>query len=477
MSLERLGASFRDPSGFVFRHEGAIYRQINRSYACHFDLLMSSGFYDALAADGSLVAHEEVDPGQLPAGSDPERYKVIRPAMVPYVSYPYEWCFSQLKDAALLTLTIQERALAHGLILKDASAYNIQFIGCKPVFIDTLSFEQFREGEPWIAYRQFCQHFLGPLALMAHCDVRTRNLLRSFVDGLPLDLVSRLLPRRTLARYSLLAHIHLHAASQKRHEKDGREKDIVQRSQTMSGTLQLALVKSLQRAIDRCRLPKIRTEWADYYENTNYTPDTMAAKEALVAAFVDSRVAADAIVHDVGANTGKFSRLIAATGRYVLSHDIDELAVERNFHFNKANGVRNVLPLVLDLNNPSPALGWALEERESLAQRAANSVVLALALIHHIVIANNVPMSSAASYFATLARTLIIEFVPKNDSQVQRLLSTREDKFPEYDIEHFRLAFSRYYAIREEQPVGRSGRTLFLLERFAGSVFKGDATL
>ncbi len=468
MSLERLSASFRDPSGFVFRHEGAIYRQINRSYARHFDLLMSSGLYDALTEDGSLVAHEDIGADRFPAAADGERYKVIRPAMVPYVSYPYEWCFSQLKDAALLTLSIQERALQHGLILKDASAYNVQFIGCKPVFIDTLSFEQFREGEPWIAYRQFCQHFLGPLALMAHCDVRARHLLRSFVDGLPLDLVSRLLPRRTLARYSLLAHIHLHAASQKRHERDGRDKDIVQRSRTMSGTLQLALVKSLQRAIDRCRLPDFRTEWADYYENTNYTADTMAAKEALIAAFVDTCVAPDAIVHDIGANTGKFSRMVAETGRYVLSHDIDELAVERNYHVNKANGVRNVLPLVLDLNNPSPALGWALEERESLAQRAANSVVLALALIHHIVIANNVPMTSAASYFATLARTLIIEFVPKSDSQVQRLLSTREDRFPDYDIEHFRLAFSRYYAIRDEQPVGQSGRTLFVLERLAG---------
>jgi hypothetical protein len=237
----------------------------------------------------------------------------------------------------------------------------------------------------------------------------------------------------------------------------------------MSGTLQRALVTSLQRAIDRCRLPNFRTEWADYYENTNYTPDTMAAKETLVAAFVDSSVAPDAIVHDVGANTGKFSRMVAATGRYVLSHDIDELAVERNYQFNKANGVRNILPLVLDLNNPSPALGWALEERESLAQRAANSIVMALALIHHIVIANNVPMSSAASYFATLARVLIIEFIPKDDSQVQRLLSTREDKFPDYDIEHFRLEFSRHYAIRDEQPVGRSGRTLFMLERLCGN--------
>jgi ribosomal protein L11 methylase PrmA len=465
MSLERLGASFRDPSGFVFRHDGAIYRQINNSYARHYELLMSSGLYDALVGGGSLVAHEEIAADRCSIADDSERYKLIKPAVVPYVSYPYEWCFSQLKDAALLTLSIQATALQHGLILKDASAYNIQFVGSKPIFIDTLSFEQYREGEPWIAYRQFCQHFLGPLALMAFCDVRTRHLLRSFIDGLPVDLVSRLLPRRTLARYSILAHIHLHAASQKRHEKDGRAKDIVQRSNPMSRTLQQALVTSLQRAIGKFRLRNFKTEWADYYDDTNYSADSMVAKEALVAAFVDSYVAADDIVHDFGANTGKFSRLIAATGRYVLSHDIDELAVERNYLFNKKNDVGNVLPLVLDLNNPSPALGWALEERESLAQRAAGGVVLALALIHHIVISNNVPMSSLASYFHKLARILIIEFVPKDDSQVRRLLATREDKFPDYDIDHFRQEFSRYFAIREAQPIRQSGRTLFVLER------------
>lgn len=471
MSLERLGASFRDPSGFVFRHDGAIYRQINQSYARHYDRLMSSGLYDALVGDGSLVAHGEIDADRCSMAGDAERYRVIKPANVPYVSYPYEWCFSQLKDAALLTLSIQATALRHGLILKDASAYNIQFVGSKPIFIDTLSFEQYREGEPWIAYRQFCQHFLGPLALMASCDVRIRHLLKSYIDGLPLDLVGRLLPRRTLLRYSLLAHIHLHAASQKRHEDDGRQIETVKPSHTMSTPKQLALTASLQSAIGKCRLPGFRTEWGDYYEDTNYTADDMAAKESLVASLVESYVPADETIHDFGANTGRFSRLIAASGRYVLSHDIDELAVDRNYLFNRENDVRNVLPLVLDLNNPSPALGWALEERASLTERVAGGVVLALALIHHMLISNNVPMASLASYFHTLAKTLIIEFVPKEDSQVRRLLATREDKFPDYSIEHFQREFSRYFRICDTQPIRESGRILFVLERLpAGPV-------
>lgn len=464
MSLEQLSASFRDPSGFVFRHDGVIYRQINDNYASDYNLLISSGLHDALVNEGRLIAHQEVDPNMIPSAPGAKRYKIIKPDVVPYVSYPYEWCFSQLKDAALLTLSIQSAALQHGLTLKDASAYNIQFVGCKPVFIDTLSFERYREGEPWIAYRQFCQHFLGPLALMAFCDVRMRHLLRSFIDGLPLDLVSRLLPRRTFAKYSFLAHIHLHASSQKRHQDDGRIEAKVRKT-TISKTLQLALVTSLQRAISRCRLPNFKTEWGGYYEDTNYSKESMSAKELLVASLVDKYVNANEVIHDLGGNTGKFSRIVAASQRYVLSHDIDDLAVERNYLFNKENKINNVLPLVLDLSNPSPGLGWALAERDSLAQRIDGDVILALALIHHIVISNNIPMDKLASFFHQLASKLIIEFVPKADSQVRRLLATRKDIFPHYNIEHFEDVFTHCFNILDKQKIKNTERTLYVLER------------
>jgi hypothetical protein len=465
MGSERLKASFRDPSGFVFRHRGAIYRQINQAYAVDYDLLMSSGLYDSLVADGSLVEHENVDTHELSLDSDPERYKIIKPKAIPYVSYPYEWCFSQLKDAALLTLSIQAIALRHGMTLKDASAYNIQFVACNPVFIDTLSFERCQEGKPWVAYRQFCQHFLGPLALMAFCDVRTRHLLKSFVDGVPLDLVSRLLPYRTLAKYSFLAHLHVHAASQKRHQDDARHDAALKQSRPMSRAMQSALVASLKRAIGKCRLPKFKTEWVDYYEDTNYSLQSMSAKESLIASLVKSYVNAREQVHDLGANTGRFSRIVAAPGHYVLSHDIDELAVERNYLFNKKSDVRGVLPLVLDLSNPSPGLGWALEERDSLLQRIDGAVVLALALIHHLVIGNNVPMFSLASFLNRFAKLVIIEFVPKQDSQVRRLLATREDIFPHYDIEHFEQEFTRCFKILDARRIEGSERTLFVLER------------
>ncbi len=208
-SLPALASSFRDPSGFLFSRSGTLYRQVNQSYRTHYEALMSSGLYQELVKSGRLVVHQLAD---IPAEIPELAYQVIQPVRIPFISYPYEWSFSQLKDAALCTLAIQKTALEKGMSLKDSSAYNIQFHQGQPTLIDTLSFEVYREGEPWIAYRQFCQHFLAPLALMAYVDIRLSQLLRTYVDGIPLDLASRLLPRRTKYNLALATHIHLHAA-------------------------------------------------------------------------------------------------------------------------------------------------------------------------------------------------------------------------------------------------------------------------
>ena len=207
----QLPSSFRDPSGFLFQQDGIIYRQVNLVCKDNYDHLMDSGLYQALINDNLLIPHEEADIEPLV----PERaYRTIKPEVIPFVSYPYEWCFSQLKDAALTTLKVQRKALDFGMSLKDCSAFNIQFRKGRPVFIDTLSFEKYREGQPWVAYRQFCQHFLAPLALMGYKDVRLNQLFRVYIDGLPLDFTSCLLPWRTRLRFSLLSHLHLHARSQ-----------------------------------------------------------------------------------------------------------------------------------------------------------------------------------------------------------------------------------------------------------------------
>lgn len=456
MTDQRLGSSFRDPSGFMYTAGGTLFRQVNESYRTHYDLLMQSGLYETLVGKRWLVPHEEVES----AGA----YKTLKPAVVPYVSYPYEWCFSQLKDAALLTLDILTTSLSFGMVLKDASAYNVQFIGARPVFIDTLSFETYEEGAPWVAYRQFCQHFLGPLALMAHRDVRLRQLLERFIDGVPLDLVSGLLPLRTRARYGLFAHIHLHARSQERHRDDASRRERP-RIPKLSKFRLLALIDSLRATVMGCRLPEGRTEWSDYYDETNYSREAMAAKEALVKRLVEETADAGSLTHDLGGNTGRFSRLVAGPDRYVVSHDIDELAIERNYLEGRKLGSESVLPLVLDLSNPSPSLGWALEERSSALERIAGGTVIALALIHHLAISNNVPLPHLAELFGRLARTLIIEFVPKEDSQVRRLLATREDVFPDYTITAFETEFARFFEIVQRHRVPETERTLYAMRR------------
>ena len=435
-------------------------RSVAESWSGHYDQLRSSGLYDALTERDWLVKHDEVE---APPGLS--SYRTLRPQLIPYISYPYEWCFSQLKDAALLTLDIQLLSLAHGMVLKDASAYNVQFIGSRPIFIDTLSFETYREGKPWVAYRQFCQHFLAPLALMAYRDPRLRSLLLRFIDGIPLDLTSALLPRRSRFRFGMLSHIHVHAQSQQRHERDAGSDDPVARIPSIPKPRLVALMHSLRAAVAGLRLPGRRTEWGTYYGETNYSDEAMSAKEALVVRLIEEHAPADGLVHDLGANTGRFSRLVAARGRYVVSHDIDEMAVEANYAEGGRSGDRGVLPLVLDLTSPAPAIGWNLEERESALARIQGGTVLALALIHHLAISNNVPLSHLADFFARCADTLIIEFVPKDDSQVKRLLATREDVFPEYGIEAFEREFSRVFTIQERVGIPESSRTLFAMTK------------
>lgn len=458
MSPARLGSSFRDPSGFVYASDDILYRQVNHSYAPQYDQLMQSGLYGALVDQGWLVSHEEVD-----RSASPDAYRILQPEKVPYVSYPYEWCFSQLKDAALLTLDVQILSLSYGMVLKDASAYNVQFRGTAPVFIDTLSFDIYAEGAPWVAYRQFCQHFLGPLALMAQRDLRLGQLSGRYLDGIPLDLVSELLPWRTKFRYGLFAHLHLHASSQRRHRDDASSGGQVRIPRLPKARL-IALMESLRQTVLGCHLPQNRTEWSDYYDETNYSHEAMAAKEALVLRLVDE-TDGSGLTHDLGANTGRFSRLVAGADRYVISHDIDELAVERNYLESRRLGANRVLPLVLDLTNPSPALGWALDERSSALDRISNGTVIALALVHHLAISNNVPLSMLAKLFGRMARTLIIEFVPKEDSQVRRLLATREDIFPEYTRESFERELSNVFEITPRHVVPGTVRTLYSMRR------------
>jgi SAM-dependent methyltransferase len=458
--------SYRDPSGFVYRRDGQLLRQVNVSFATDWDALVTSGFLTDLVERGLLVPFRTVD---TTLGADPSRvHAVIAPEPIDLISYPYEWTFGELQDAALRTLEIQQVAQAAGFTLKDASAFNIQFLRGKPVLIDTLSFEVAKPDAPWIAYRQFCQHFLAPLALMAYRDVRCGILLRDYIDGLPLDLTSRLLPARTRLRFGLATHLHLHAKAERRfdHERDlttdgaGPAKRAAPK---MSDVRRQALIASLRSAIGKLHWEPGGTEWADYAGKTSYAESAAAAKDRIVAAMLTA--SSGSRVWDLGANTGQFSRIAADLGKHVTAFDIDPGAAELHYRAIKRAGIETILPLVADVANPSPGLGWAATERQSLLDRANPDVLLALALVHHLAIGRNVPLAAIADWFAQLAPEAIVEFVPKGDPMVDFLLSSREDVFPDYTIDGFRAAVAPMWEIVSEAPLEGSSRVLFHLRR------------
>jgi hypothetical protein len=449
-------ASFRDPSGFVFSNNGVLYRQVQPGYKEHYDHFIESGLYDTLTRTNLLLSHEEKN---LSNAIGDSAYKVLQPEIIPFVSYPYEWCFSQLKDAALITLEIQKTALEKGMMLKDASAFNIQFLHGKPVMIDTLSFERYKEREPWIAYRQFCQHFLAPLAIMAHTDVRLNQLFRIYIDGIPLDLASRILPFRTRLKPSLLTNIHLHAKSQKRYASTA-----VRKERYKISAFQLrALIDNLESCVRSLSWKAEGTEWGSYYQSTNYSESSFQIKRDAVRNYLQRTNAK--MIWDLGANTGLFSRIGSSQGIFTVAFDIDAAAVEKNYDEMKTKRETHLLPLVLDLTNPTPAIGFENKERMGLEDRGPADTILALALVHHLAISNNVPLTKIAEYFSRLSQWLIIEFIPKSDSQVMRLLATREDIFPGYTREGFENEFRRYFDLKDSMQITGSDRTLYLMRK------------
>jgi hypothetical protein len=454
MDWQVVEGSFRDPSGFVYTRDGILYRQINRSFREPFEAVLASGLYEELARDGLLVTHEKVG---LDLSATEEAHAVIRPERVDFISYPYEWCFGQLQDAATLTLDIQQRAIAKGFTLRDSSAYNIQFHGGRPVLIDTLSLEPWEEGRAWAAYKQFCEQFLLPLTLMSQRDVRCGTLLRNYLDGIPLDLGSRLLPRRSWGSPRSLIHLHLHAWAQGRYADTAVTSAANGRS--MSRKALLTLVESLKAAVRGLSWRAAGTEWADYTEDNNYTVAAAQAKRDMVVDHI--RKAGARTVWDLGANTGEYSRAAHEVAPLVISFDLDPAAVERNYRRVRRDDESGILPLIQDLTNPSPSQGWAGRERLSLAERGPADAVLALALIHHLAIGHNLPLERVAAYLSRLGRVLVIEFVPKTDGQVHRLLLSRPDIFPSYTKEGFERAFARHFRIDAIDPVVDSERWLY----------------
>jgi hypothetical protein len=453
-------ASFRDPAGCVVYQDGVLKRLVTAAGIGDYRRLMSSGLYERLIGEGLLIPHrEEAASRSWPDGAQ----SVLLPEVVPYISYPYEWSFGQLRDAALLTLRVAELALAHGMSLKDASAFNVQFRGCRPVFIDTLSFER-NDGGPWPAYNQFCRHFLAPLLLMKYAWPGLAPFWRASLDGFPLEFASALLPASTYLRFGSLLHIHMHARSQRKHATPaaGRRESAAQppRGRDSKGPL----IGSLRATVQNIEPRALKTEWSDYYgEADHYSKDASEAKRAGVAEVVGRLK--PRLVYDLGGNTGEFSRLVTSLGADCVCFDMDPLCVHANYERSRREGDIHMLPLVMDLSNPTPGLGFDLRERLSLFERPQAELLLALALIHHLRITCNVPFRRIAAFLARLGSRLLLEWVPRDDPKVRAMLSYRRDTFPDYSQEGFLAAFGEHFEMEQAHAIAGSSRTLYLFRR------------
>jgi ribosomal protein L11 methylase PrmA len=464
--------SFRDPSGTVIAADGRVFRTIEVPAWEHADAVWSSGVLERLMASGQIIRTWPIELADAPAGlmdglpAAPRR--LVEHERIPFVSYPYEWPFSLLKRAALHHLDLHLALLGSGFTLSDASAYNIQFRGPRPVFIDVLSLRRYTEGEYWAGYRQFCEQFLNPLLLGALRGIPHAAWFRGTLEGIPVEDLARVLPLRARFSWRVYLHVVLHArmtaSGRSANGSANASASTSAKRRPMSKSALTWMLTSLRRWIAGLTPRGVgETVWGDYAHNTSYAPGETEAKRACVARYVERRKPVE--VMDLGCNTGDYSEVALDAGaERVVGFDVDQGALEGAVARADARRL-DFLPLLFDALNPSPNQGWAQRERKGFQERAKADGLLALAFLHHVVIGRNVPLPQAVAWLAALAPSGVVEFVPKPDPMVQRMLAQREDIFPSYHIDAFRHELGRWARVVREDVVSSSGRTLFEYQR------------
>lgn len=458
--------SFRDPSGQIFRRGDEIYRTVAAYAAADYEFVRDSGLMQRLAACGLVLAASEVDRARLGPAAAAASYLLEHP-LIRFVSYPYEWPFAALKAAALLHLDVQLESLEVDVSLSDATAYNVQFIGPKPIFIDHLSFRRYRDGEIWAGHRQFCEQFLNPLLLRALLGVPHNAWFRGAQEGIPTAELSRMIPLRRKFSWNLLSNVVLPAAL----EKSSRQADAVIDDRAIQRAM-------LPRASYRAMLTRLRTwiaglepadtgktVWRDYAGSHSYSSAEVDAKKAFIGEMASA--AKPALLWDFGCNTGDYSKVALESGAdYAIGFDFDHGALDLAFERAKAEGLA-FLPLLMDAANPSPNQGWSESERKGLTARASADALLALAFVHHLAIGRNVPLERVVDWLIGMAPVGVVEFVPKSDPMIRRMLRLRDDIFDDYTEEHFLAAIGRRACIVKSTTVSTSGRRLVCYDRSA----------
>lgn len=448
--------SFRDREATVFYRDGAVLRGLSPAARADWDALAATAFFPRLVAAGAIIGTEEV---AVPDGS--AFAAVLRHERIPFVSYPYEWTFGMLQDAALLQLELVRQALDEGLLLKDASPFNVQWRGSRPVFIDIPSFTRARPGDLWAGYRQFCQAFLYPLLLQAYRGVPFHPWLRGALEGIEATHARRLLRGRDLLRPGVLRHVWLHARLQaSAGDSDRRLGDELRRAGARTDFVR-PVIRSLERAVRAARWTPRASGWTGYATDNSYGDEARADKEQFVRRVATAR--RWELVWDLGTNTGAFARLAADHARTVVAIDADHDALDTLYRALASAGDRRILPLLVNLADPSPARGWRGRERRGLVERGRPDLVLCLALLHHLVIAANVPPAEVLAWLADLGGEVVLEHVGFDDPMVRRLLRNRTDRDPDYARPAFERLVAARFTVLHQASIGTGTRTLYHL--------------
>jgi len=450
--------SFRDRCGRVVIDGEGIFRVLTAEGLAGWNGVANLPFFQRLMADGQIIktttlADDFACRFDLPA----EYVAVLQHERIPFVSYPYEWSFGMLRQAALLHLKVLASALDHGWILKDASPFNVQFCGIRSVFIDTGSFVKMLPSEPWLAYRQFCEMMLFPLLLQAYRNVDFQPLIRGSLDGISCQDFSRLISWRDMLRPGVFSHVWLQAVLDRNTQTTESTVSHLQSEGFHPDMIRHNITK-LTRLMTRLHWTPAATRWTNYRTALPHVLQDTAAKLEFVKNVCHSR--RWPLVWDLGCNDGAFSRIAAQSAETVVAMDSDHGCVERLYQALCAENSSNILPLCIDLENQSPAMGWRGCERKPLEERGMPNLVLCLGIIHHLVIGHNIPLSSVTDWLSSLGGEIVLEFPSKKDPMVQALLQNKRDQYSDYSLALLDQALARHFEIRHRIVLPSGERTL-----------------
>jgi ribosomal protein L11 methylase PrmA len=454
--------SFRDPAGRVFHAAGKVYRTLDQRGLADFQALAAAGLLEALVGEGKLVSTRLLSGDEASALAPPNGWAgILEHEAIPFLSYPFEWTFSMLRAAALLQLDILEQALSAGLTLKDATPFNIQFRGSRPVFIDVGSFQRLGEGEPWVGYRQFCRQFLYPLMMRAYLGIPFQPWLRGDPEGPSAADLNAMMSGRDLLRSGVAMHVSLQARAERRFQGDAIRDDL--RRAGFSTEMIQANVRGIQKVVEGLVWDPPSSEWSGYAEDCEHVAAHRSLKDGFLRTAIE-RVGPERVL-DLGANDGFFSRVAAERSQVVVAADADELVLDRLYGSLATAGSSVVQPLLADLSNPSPPMGWRGQERSSLADRARPDLVIAYAVIHHLVVGRSVPLAEVVGWLADFGCPVVLEWVGPEDPMARRLAANKrpEEIHLDYREGALRPMVAEQFVAEREEPLPGGTRALLLL--------------